>query len=40
MNGGMESLALERFFPTVLVLAGLGHFAVLGASFQVPFRLR
>ena len=31
---------LESFFNIALWLAGIGHFCILGASFQVPFRLR
>jgi alginate O-acetyltransferase complex protein AlgI len=30
----------ERFFDLDLWLAGAGHFAILLASFQVPYRLR
>jgi hypothetical protein len=30
----------ERFFDDVLWLAGIGHFVILAASFQVPSRLR
>ena len=32
--------SLYRFFNVVLWAAGLGHFVILAASFQVPFRLR
>ena len=30
---------IERMFSLALWLAGLGHFCLLGASLQVPFRL-
>lgn len=30
----------ELLFEKALLLAGLGHFAILAASFQVPYRLR
>jgi hypothetical protein len=33
-------MSTERFFDLDLWLAGLGHFAILIASFQVPSRLR
>jgi hypothetical protein len=33
-------MTTERFFYIVLWLAGLGHFVILAASFQVPSRLR
>jgi hypothetical protein len=31
---------LESLFNTALWLAGIGHFCILGASFQVPHRLQ
>jgi len=34
------TITAERFFDIVLWLAGAGHFLILAASFQVPFRLR
>jgi len=34
------SLNLARFFDVDLWLAGAGHFVILAASFQVPYRLR
>lgn len=36
----MNSLMAVPFFDTVLWLAGVGHFVILVASFQVPSRLR
>jgi alginate O-acetyltransferase complex protein AlgI len=33
-------MTIERFFNLDLWLAGLGHFVILFASFQVPFRLK
>jgi hypothetical protein len=33
------TISLEKFFDLDLWLAGAGHFVLLGASFQVPFRL-
>ena len=35
----MTASFAERFFDAVLWLAGAGHFLILVASFQVPFRL-
>jgi hypothetical protein len=32
--------SLESYFSLALWLAGIGHFCVLGASFQVPHRLQ
>ena len=34
------TITTEHFFDIVLWLAGAGHFLILAASFQVPFRLR
>jgi hypothetical protein len=36
----MTNSLAERFFDLDLWLAGAGHFAILIASFQVPYRLR
>lgn len=36
----MNSAAAERFFDYDLWFAGVAHFAILFASFQVPYRLR
>jgi hypothetical protein len=36
----MNTPMTERFFDTVLWLAGVGHFVILIASSQVPSRLR
>ena len=36
----MTHSAAERWFDLILWLAGAGHFVILGASFQVPSRLR
>ena len=36
----MTNAAVERFFDVDLWLAGAGHFLILFASFQVPYRLR
>jgi alginate O-acetyltransferase complex protein AlgI len=36
----MTGTAAERFFDFDLWLAGAGHFVILIASFQVPYRLR
>jgi alginate O-acetyltransferase complex protein AlgI len=36
----VTSAAAQRFFDVDLWLAGLGHFVILAASFQVPYRLR
>jgi alginate O-acetyltransferase complex protein AlgI len=33
-------ISIERFFNVDLWLAGVGHFVILLASFQVPYRLR
>jgi hypothetical protein len=35
----MNSASVERFFNFDLWLAGIGHFVILIASFQVPYRL-
>jgi hypothetical protein len=35
----MTSASIERFFNVDLWLAGVGHFVILIASFQVPYRL-
>jgi len=35
----MTSLLAERLFNLDLWLAGVAHFLILGASFQVPYRL-
>lgn len=35
----LTSVSLEWYFDKALWLAGIGHFCILGASFQVPFRL-
>ena len=35
----MNSSVLGRFFDVDLWLVGIGHFAILIASFQVPYRL-
>ena len=35
----MTSAAIERLFGLDLWLAGIGHFVILIASFQVPYRL-
>jgi len=35
----MTHSSIERFFDLALWLAAAGHFAILFASFQVPFRL-
>lgn len=35
----MSALAAERFFDLDLWFAAAGHFVILSASFQVPFRL-
>jgi hypothetical protein len=35
----MTNSLMERFFDVDLWLAGVGHFVILIASFQVPFRL-
>jgi hypothetical protein len=34
------TVTAQRFFDMDLWLAGLGHFVILAASFQVPYRLR
>ena len=36
----MTSAVAERLFDLDLWFAGLGHFVILAASFQVPYRLR
>lgn len=36
----MSLSSAQRFFDTALWLAGAGHFVILLASFQVPYRLR
>jgi hypothetical protein len=36
----MSNSLAERIFDVALWLAGAGHFVILIASFQVPFRLR
>jgi hypothetical protein len=36
----MSPATLERFFDLDLWFAAAGHFAILAASFQVPYRLR
>src|SRR5204863_10011258 len=36
----MTVTAAERFFDLDLWFAAAGHFAILAASFQVPYRLR
>ena len=36
----LASFDVEKFFSLILWLAGVGHFCVLFASFQVPKRLR
>jgi len=36
----MSHSSLERLFGLALWLAGAGHFVILIASFQVPYRLR
>jgi alginate O-acetyltransferase complex protein AlgI len=36
----MTQLLTERFFDSILWLAAAGHFLILFASFQVPYRLR
>jgi len=36
----MTQLLTERFFDSILWLAAAGHFLMLFASFQVPYRLR
>jgi hypothetical protein len=35
----MSSASIERLFGLDLWLAGIGHFVILIASFQVPYRL-
>jgi len=35
----MTGASIERFFDVDLWLAGVGHFVILIASFQVPYRL-
>ena len=36
----MNHAMIQRFFDIALWLAGAGHFVILLASFQVPYRLR
>ena len=36
----MTNTMVARFFDFDLWLAGAGHFVILTASFQVPYRLR
>jgi hypothetical protein len=36
----MKPMSVERIFDVTLWLAGVGHFLILTASFQVPYRLR
>ena len=36
----MTNSLAERYFDLILWLAGAGHFVILLASFQVPYRLR
>lgn len=36
----MTNFSAERWFDLALWLAGVGHFLILAASFQVPSRLR
>lgn len=36
----MTNSIAERFFDLDLWLAGMGHFVILAASFQLPYRLR
>lgn len=39
MHDGLTSVSLEWYFDKALWLAAIGHFCILGASFQVPHRL-